>query len=712
MRRAVSAVLSDRMGFLRASAAYDVPKSTLERRVRKARNAENLDTDSDNDYGKKKLGRYRTVFTKEQENELAEYVKSMEARLFGITGKELRVLAYQLAEKNRIDHPFSEETGMAGEDWLSGFLKRHSDLTYRRPEPTSAARAMAFNKVTVNDFFSLLEKVIDQHKLTPDRIFNVDETGVSTVPKSHSRILSLKGQKQVGCLSSAERGQLVTAEICFNAAGTYVPPMLIYARKRMKNELLDDAPPGFWGTCSDNGWITSKIFLDWFKKFVVYSKPTEAKSVLLLLDGHASHTKNIDLIDYAREHHVILLCTPPHCAHKLQPLDVAFMRPLSIYYSAEVKKWLKEHPGRVVTAYQVAKLFGQAYLQAATMPTAINGFKKCGIWPLDKNVFTDADFIAAETTNTENLTTGDPNMANISELTNQPPTRVNQNQPGPSTSAVEAAQQSSATVTYNDNSPEHEMAYQVRTFPDVTLSSQNENLNERVSSQHEELHSDPVLPSNNINCDSNNGTSISNKTASDSILLTQNNIDSLGPTIKHPRLSTSKEKTPERQVMVATTSSFIVTPENIMAIPKEIRTQKRITRKRGKTAILTESPYKNDLINDINIKKSRSREIKTDKNKSDRKKTEKNKSNKKKPEVKKRKKNKTKLNKIASDTDTESSQDDENKDCACIYCGYLYSESTEGWVICSVCKGWAHNSCAGVDDDDEEAHTCERCLPD
>nr|CAI5849746.1 unnamed protein product [Callosobruchus analis] len=66
--------------------------------------------------------------------------------------------------------------------------------------------------------------------------------------------------KQVGCLSSAERGQLVTAEICFNVAGTYVPPMLIYPRKRMKNELLDDAPPGFWGACSDNGSPSCEAF--------------------------------------------------------------------------------------------------------------------------------------------------------------------------------------------------------------------------------------------------------------------------------------------------------------------------------------------------------------------------------------------------------------------------------------------------------------------
>lgn len=39
----------------------------------------------------------------------------------------------------------------------------------------------------------------------------------------------------------------------------------------------------------------------------------------------------------------------------------------------------------------------------------------------------------------------------------------------------------------------------------------------------------------------------------------------------------------------------IESPENILPIPKVKQTKKRNSRKRGKTAFLTESPYKNDL---------------------------------------------------------------------------------------------------------------------
>ena len=80
-------------------------------------------------------------------------------------------------------------------------------------------------------------------------------------------------------------------------------------------------------------------------------------------------------------------------------MDLSFMKLLSIYYDQELEKWLRNHPGRVVTTFQVAELFGIAYTKAATAQTAINGFKKTGLFPTNRDIFEPHDFAPCQLTN-------------------------------------------------------------------------------------------------------------------------------------------------------------------------------------------------------------------------------------------------------------------------------------------------------------------------
>lgn len=294
--------------------------------------------------------------------------------MYGLTSNDLRRLAFQLAERNGIAHQFNREKQMAGKDWLYSFIKRHP-ISLRQPEATSAARARLFNRTNVNKFFDLLEPLMDKHKFPPNNIYNVDETGISTVQSKPSKVLAKTGRKQVGSLVSAERGQTVTVETCISVTGSFIPPMFILPRVRMKMELMNRAPPGSIYECHKSGWMQMDIFTIWFKHFI-------RSSVLLILDGHATHVRNLDVIDLARHNGVVMLCLPPHCSHRMQPLDVSFMKPLSTYYDQELEKWLRNNPGRVVTTFQVAEFFGNAYMRAATTQVAASGFRKTGIYPI------------------------------------------------------------------------------------------------------------------------------------------------------------------------------------------------------------------------------------------------------------------------------------------------------------------------------------------
>ncbi|KAK2710071.1 hypothetical protein QYM36_013670 [Artemia franciscana] len=144
-----------------------------------------------------------------------------------------------------------------------------------------------------------------------------------------------------------------------------------------------------------DGWLLSCSYHE-LKKIVAFSKASKDFLVLLILDGHSTHTKNLEVKDYARDNGASLPFLPPHCSHKLQALDVSFMKPLSPHYGDELRKWLRCNPGKVLTVFQISTLFGPAFIQSASTNTAIQGFKEAGIWPTNPAIISDSDFLPAD----------------------------------------------------------------------------------------------------------------------------------------------------------------------------------------------------------------------------------------------------------------------------------------------------------------------------
>jgi hypothetical protein len=162
------------------------------------------------------------VFTIDEEQNLQDYLIECSGVYFGLSPFEVRKLAYELAIKNGKTFPERwHDTQMAGKEWLTGFLKRHPSLSLRCPQATSLSRASSFNEHNVSKFFDNLADVMDRYKFEPKDIWNMDETGVTSVQK-YSKILAQKGIKQVGAVTSAERGRLVTVAVAMNAQGGHI----------------------------------------------------------------------------------------------------------------------------------------------------------------------------------------------------------------------------------------------------------------------------------------------------------------------------------------------------------------------------------------------------------------------------------------------------------------------------------------------------------
>jgi len=339
----------------------------------------------------------RQIFNEEQERMLAEYAKKATNIYFGLSPTELRKLAFQCAVMNKIKIPDKwTETKMAGADWFSGFLRRNCDLSVRCPEATSLSRATSFNSENVKKFFDKLTEVLDKYKFEAADIWNCDETGITTVQKPR-KVVASKGLKQVGSATSAERGQLVTVAVSVSADGKSVPPMLIFPRKNFRDYFTRGGPPGCIGTANPSGWMTEADFKEYMKHFVKYTRASTSRPVLLLLDNHYSHL-SIDVLNIAKENGVVMLSFPPHCSHRLQPLDVSVYGPFKKFAGAAQDGWLRSNPGKTMSIYDLPLVVADALPQALTPSNIMSGFRAAGIMPFNRDIFQESAFLSSYVT--------------------------------------------------------------------------------------------------------------------------------------------------------------------------------------------------------------------------------------------------------------------------------------------------------------------------
>ncbi len=102
-------------------------------------------------------------------------------------------------------------------------MKRNPQLSLHQPEATSMAHVLGFSEENVNGFFDILEKLVEEKGFDATTMYNVDESGFSTVQKKLEKVVGLRGKSQIGGLTSGEREINTAMVCCCNVAGHFVP---------------------------------------------------------------------------------------------------------------------------------------------------------------------------------------------------------------------------------------------------------------------------------------------------------------------------------------------------------------------------------------------------------------------------------------------------------------------------------------------------------
>lgn len=138
------------------------------------------------------------------------------------------------------------------------FLKRHPAVTKINTDIISKARASVTEQSIKDWFHKVVEHLKSENAESilnePNRIFNLDETGVKTCPKC-GKLLGPKKYSNFYEISSSPDKECISVLCSFNAAGDCVDPMIIYPYKRISRDIAESVPShNAIGRSDSAGW--------------------------------------------------------------------------------------------------------------------------------------------------------------------------------------------------------------------------------------------------------------------------------------------------------------------------------------------------------------------------------------------------------------------------------------------------------------------------
>ncbi|KIL54744.1 hypothetical protein M378DRAFT_91977 [Amanita muscaria Koide BX008] len=289
---------------------------------------------------------------------------------------------------------------LIGTNWPRRFKKRNPQVITARPAKLDPKRAKNFNKTIINDYFDKWEELNEQYGgIPPEHIWNMDEKGIQmgggrkNNGKGYFYLRDHRNRYRI----SSDNLELVTVLECVSAAGESAPTAFVLSDGPLPDlrKLVLDTSFGGVGR-SPSGWTDNEICQEWieqkFMPFACSKRVDKSKPIVLILDGHESHESwELRRKIYAfSDCEIVVFCFPSKTTHKLQPLDVVVFSPVG-------RKWREHcdmilHKGILITRYNVIPEYLKVREKAVTKDLIRTAFSKTGIYPVNRNVFSEEDF--------------------------------------------------------------------------------------------------------------------------------------------------------------------------------------------------------------------------------------------------------------------------------------------------------------------------------
>lgn len=365
LAQAVEDVRNRTLSQRKAAELYKVPVSTIKNKLK-------------NKHAKSHGG--QPVFTKTEEEAFTAHICTLSHYGFPLDQADLRFLVKSyLDREGRTVGQFKDN--LPAKDWLKSFLKRNPTLTQRFASNIKRSRAEV-NEETLTKYFDHLKNEIKD--VPANFIWNYDETNLSDDP-GRKRILTKRGTKYPERVLNFSKSA-TSIMFCGNAAGEMLPPYVVYKSDKLWSTWVENGPNGARYNRSKSGWFDTSCFEDWFGSLVLPTLKKIPGKKVLIGDNLSSHI-SLKVLEQCEAENIKFVCLPPNSTHLTQPLDVAYFRPMKIVWRNILVDFKSQNIKSSLIPKSIFPQLLKKLLDAIELKggkNLENGFKKCGIVPLEK----------------------------------------------------------------------------------------------------------------------------------------------------------------------------------------------------------------------------------------------------------------------------------------------------------------------------------------
>lgn len=269
-----------------------------------------------------------------------------------------------------------------GKNWAKSLENRHSELKAKKVKALDWDRHEKHIFPKIEHWFKVIGEVLKSSDITPENVYNMDETGVMLSKLGSVKVLV--GEKDTrDYRGTRNERETVTVVECISADGRSLKPLVIWPARTHRANCTTFPTPGWHYAFSDTGYTNAEISLEWLTNVFdpQTSERANGKPRVLICDGAGTH-ESLEVLEHCLSHKIILCRLPSHTSHKLQPCDISVFAPLKTAYRDNAER-LERGGVNTIGKQHLTSLYSSARDTAFTKRNILAGWSKGGLFPFN-----------------------------------------------------------------------------------------------------------------------------------------------------------------------------------------------------------------------------------------------------------------------------------------------------------------------------------------